>query len=137
MKNKNLAILFLIISALGFALMSTFVKLAGDIPSMEKAFFRNLVSFVVALFMIIKNKQSLIGKKENRMALIGRSFAGTLGIIFNFYAIGHMNLSDSSAFTIFSYTFFIPILKRKNINNTNYCCSYSIYRKFIYYKTIF
>ena len=37
MKNKNLAILFLIISALGFALMSTFVKLAGDVPSMEKA----------------------------------------------------------------------------------------------------
>lgn len=107
MKNKNLAILFLIISALGFALMSTFVKLAGDIPSMEKAFFRNLVSFVVALFMIIKNKQSLIGKKENRMALIGRSFAGTLGIIFNFYAIGHMNLSDSSMLNKLSPFFLI------------------------------
>ena len=107
MKNKNLAILFLIISALGFALMSTFVKLAGDVPSMEKAFFRNLVSFVVALFMIIKNKQSLIGKKENRMALIGRSLAGTLGIIFNFYAIGHMNLSDSSMLNKLSPFFLI------------------------------
>ena len=115
MKNKNLAILLLITSALGFALMSTFVKLAGDVPSMEKSFFRNLISFIVALFMIIKNKQSLIGKKENRLALLGRSFAGTLGIIFNFYAISHMNLSDSSMLNklspffliLFSYLFLI------------------------------
>lgn len=39
MKNKNKAIILMIISALSFAAMSTFVKLAGNnIPSVEKSF---------------------------------------------------------------------------------------------------
>lgn len=43
-KNKNLGILFIVLSAFSFAWMSTFVRLAGDLPSVEKSFFRNLVA---------------------------------------------------------------------------------------------
>ena len=44
MNKKNKGILFIICSAFCFALMGMFVKLAGDLPSIEKSFFRNLVA---------------------------------------------------------------------------------------------
>lgn len=94
--NKNKAILLMIIAALGFALMSTFVKLAGDMSAIEKSFFRNIVSFIVALFIIIKTKSSFIGKRENRPALFARATLGTLGIIANYYAIDHLILADAN-----------------------------------------
>ena len=71
-------ILCIIASACGFAIMSAFIKLAGDLPSFQKTFFRNLVAAVIALYLIIKHKGSLVGKKENRKILILRSSFGTL-----------------------------------------------------------
>lgn len=89
-------IIFITASALGFALMSAFVKLAGDLPNFQKVFFRNLVSATVALYLIIKHKGSITGKKENRKILIYRSLFGTLGVIFSFYAIDKLVLSDAN-----------------------------------------
>ena len=80
--NRSKGIILIIISAFGFAMMSAFVKLAGDLPSFQKTFFRNLVSCFVAMFFIIKHKQSFFGKRENQNILITRSAFGTLGIIF-------------------------------------------------------
>ena len=48
--SRNKGINLIIISAFGFAMMSAFVKLAGDLPSFQKTFFRNLVSCFVAMF---------------------------------------------------------------------------------------
>ena len=59
LSNRTKGILFLVFSAFGFAVMSAFVKLAGDLPSFQKTFFRNLVSCIVALFFIIKKFFSL------------------------------------------------------------------------------
>jgi drug/metabolite transporter (DMT)-like permease len=89
-------IIFITASALGFALMSAFVKLAGDLPNFQKVFFRNLVSATVALYLIMKHKGSMSGKKENRKLLIYRSLFGTLGVIFSFYAIDKLVLSDAN-----------------------------------------
>ncbi len=89
-------IIFITASALGFALMSAFVKLAGDLPNFQKVFFRNLVSTTVALYLIVKHKGSMTGKKENRKILIYRSIFGTLGVIFSFYAIDNLVLSDAN-----------------------------------------
>ncbi len=72
------------------------MKLAGDLPNFQKVFFRNLVSAVVAFYLIIKHKGSLVGKKENRKLLILRSTFGTLGVILNFYAIDKLVLSDAN-----------------------------------------
>ena len=66
LSNRTKGIIFIILSAFGFAMMSAFVKLAGDIPSFQKTFFRNLVSLFVALVIIIKHKGSFFGKKENQ-----------------------------------------------------------------------
>ncbi|WP_455543194.1 DMT family transporter [Intestinibacter sp.] len=89
-------ILCIIISACGFAVMSAFIKMAGDLPSFQKTFFRNLVAAIIALYLIIKHKGSLVGKKENRKLLILRSTFGTIGIVCNYYAVDKLVLSDAN-----------------------------------------
>ncbi len=96
LSNRVKGIIFIIFSAFGFAVMSAFVKLAGDLPSFQKTFFRNLVSCLIALIFIIKNKESFFGKKENQKLLILRSTLGTIGIVANYYAIDKLVLSDAN-----------------------------------------
>ena len=117
MTNKNKGIFFIILSSFGFALMSLFVKLSGDIPSMQKSFFRNLVSLAFAFYIIKKSKIGFKCKKENILGLILRASFGTLGIIFNYYAIENLILSDATMlnklapFFVIIFSFFI--LKEK------------------------
>lgn len=117
MTNKNKGIFFIILSALGFALMSLFVKLSGDLPSMQKSFFRNLVSLFFAFYIIKKSKIGFKFKKENLVPLILRATLGTLGIVFNYYSIEKLILSDATMlnklapFFVIIFSFFI--LKEK------------------------
>ncbi len=94
--NKTKGIIYIILSSLSFALMSTFVKLAGDISTIQKSFFRNFIALIFALIVLIKSKQYFKFKKENLLYLILRSFFGTIGIFFNFYSIEYLILADSS-----------------------------------------
>lgn len=97
MVNKKVqGILYIIIAAFGFSGMSLFVKLSGDLPAFQKAFFRNFVALIYIAVMMIKDRIPLKTKKENIPALLGRSIAGTLGLLCNFYALGHLNLSDAN-----------------------------------------
>ncbi|AOV06920.1 DMT family transporter [Sporosarcina ureilytica] len=95
MNNIVKGILLMLISSIGFAIMTLFVKLSGDLPAVQKTFFRNLISAVIAFVLVIYNKESLFGKRENQLVLLGRSIFGTIGIIFLFYAIDHLVLSDA------------------------------------------
>ncbi len=96
LSNRTKGIIFIVISAFGFALMSAFIKLSGDLPSFQKTFFRNLISLFVALILVLKSKDSLFGKKENQKLLFSRSILGTLGIVCNYYAIDRLILSDAN-----------------------------------------
>lgn len=96
MQGKNKAIVLMIVSAIGFAVMGTFVKLAGNLPAIEKSLFRNIVSCIVAFYLVKKSGDPLFGKKENLKYLIGRALLGTIGIIANFYAIEHLILADAN-----------------------------------------
>ncbi|MBW6411730.1 DMT family transporter [Clostridium weizhouense] len=96
LSNRTKGIIFIILSAFGFAMMSAFIKLAGDLPSFEKAFFRNLVSTIVAFTLILKHKEKFFGKRENQKTLILRSLFGTLGIVLNYYTIDILVLSDAN-----------------------------------------
>lgn len=95
MSNKNKGILLILISALGFSIMAAFVKLSGDLPSIQKTFFRNAVSVVISFGFVVYYKERWFGKKENQKLLLLRSLLGTLGIVFYFYAIDHLVLSDA------------------------------------------
>lgn len=92
LSDRVKGIIFITFSAFGFAGMSAFVKLAGDLPSFQKTFFRNLVSCIIALAFIIKNKESFFGKKDSQKLLILRSTLGTIGIVLNYYSIDKLIL---------------------------------------------
>ena len=67
--GKTQGILYIIIAAFGFAGMSLFVKLAGDLPSLQKAFFRNFVALIYISIKILKEKVGFIPKKESAVPL--------------------------------------------------------------------
>ena len=46
--SRRKGILFILMAAFFFSMMSIFVRLSGDVPTMQKAFFRNIVAAVVA-----------------------------------------------------------------------------------------
>lgn len=96
MKDKKKGILFILGAAFFFALMNLFVKLGGDVPTMQKAFFRNAVAAIAALFVVMKNNGCLKSAKGNITDLVLRSSFGLFGIICNFYAIDRLNISDAS-----------------------------------------
>ena len=52
MNTKNKAIVCILISAFGFSIMNLCVKLSGDLPSIEKSFFRNLVAATIAFILL-------------------------------------------------------------------------------------
>lgn len=117
--NRLKGIFFIILSAFGFAVMSAFIKLSGDLPNIQKVFFRNLVASIIALFLIIKYKGSFTGKKENRKILIYRSIFGTIGIIFNYYAIDKLVLSDANMLnkiSPFLVVIFCALILKEKIN---------------------
>ncbi len=94
--DKIKGIIFILLAAFGFSLMTFFVRLSGDLPTMQKAFFRNFVALMVALSAIIKNKQGFHIGKGNRLDIFCRSAFGTAGLIANFYAIDHIGFADAN-----------------------------------------
>lgn len=117
MTERSKGICFILLSALCFALMSLFVKLSGDLPSMEKAFFRNIVALVFAAFILYRRHIPLKLEKRNALALFLRCFCGTVGLICNFYAIDHLAISDANMLNkmspFFAIIFSFLILKEK------------------------
>jgi drug/metabolite transporter (DMT)-like permease len=87
--------LLMLLSSLSFAAMGALVKLAGSIPTFEKVFFRNFISLLIAILLLVSKSQQPWGKREHRIFLLGRGLAGTIGVIFYFYAIDHLILADS------------------------------------------
>ena len=95
MSDRNKGIILLLLSALGFSLMAMFVKLSGDLPTVQKTLFRNAISMIIAFGFVIYNKERFFGKKENQKYLLLRSALGAAGVLLNFYAIDHLVLSDA------------------------------------------
>jgi len=95
-KDKIQGIIFIILAGFFFSLMTFFVKMSGDLPTMQKAFFRNIVAAVVSIFLLARSKEGFHIKKGSLPALFMRSACGTAGLICNFYAIGKLGLADSN-----------------------------------------
>lgn len=117
MNSKLKGIILIIGAAIGFSFMNLFVSLSGDLPTFQKAFFRNLIACIIASIAIIKSPKILKTAKGNISGILMRSFFGLAGIICNFYAISRMNISDASLLNklspFFAMIFSIIILKEK------------------------
>ncbi len=115
--DKTKGIIYIIVSAFFFALMGLFVKLSGDLPIIQKSFFRNAVAMIFAFVVITKNRQWELPKGKNISYLLIRAVAGTVGILCNFYAVSKINLADASMLNklspFFAVIFSIFILKEK------------------------
>lgn len=108
-----------------FALMTFFVRMAGNLPTMQKAFFRNAVAAVVALFLLARSEEGFKIKKSSWRDLFLRSFFGTMGLICNFYAVDRLAIADANILNKLSPFFAIImsyfILKEK-ANKTEWLC---------------
>lgn len=96
LSRLNKAILFLITSAFFFALMNMFVRLSGDVPTIQKTFFRNFFALFIASGAMIKNRCCIIPPKGARLDLFMRAACGYAGVVLNFYAIDRLSISDAS-----------------------------------------
>lgn len=117
LQRLHKAILFIICSALFFALMNMFVRLSGDVPTIQKTFFRNFFALFIASGAMIKNRCSVIPPKGARLDLVLRSVFGYTGVILNFYAVGRLSISDASLLNkmspFFAIIFSAILLKEK------------------------
>lgn len=118
--NKSkyaMGVICLLGSVLCFSFMNLFVRLAGDLPSIQKSFFRNFIALVVALIALKKTGGDFRCKKGNFKDLFLRSLAGTIGVFCNFYAMDNLNISDASILNklspFFAIIFSFFILKEK------------------------
>lgn len=116
-QNYMLGIGFILIAAFCFSLMTLFVRLSGDLPTMEKAFFRNVVALAVAFFMLLRSADKFHIRKESWPSIAMRCLFGTTGLICNFYAIDHMNIADANMLNklspFFAILISIPVMKEK------------------------
>lgn len=115
--QKTKGIIYIVVAAFGFSVMSLFVKLAGDLPAFQKAFFRNFIALIFITVMMLRENIGFAPKKENIPGLLGRSLCGTLGLLCNFYALGTLNLSDANMLNklspFFAIIFSVFLLREK------------------------
>ena len=117
-KSKYKAIFYIVFSAFSFAFMFAFVRMAGDLPTFQKVFFRNFVALIIAVITLIKTKTPFkVEGKKNNLVLFVRAAAGTAGMLGNFYAIDKLVLSDASMLNkmspFFTIVFSFIFLKEK------------------------
>lgn len=97
LNNKTKGIICILISALCFSGMSSFINLSGDLPTPQKVFFRNLVALFCASAVLIKNHEPFRPAKGCIPYHLIRSSAGLLGVFGNFYATTHMTHTPDAA----------------------------------------
>lgn len=125
MDNRKQGILFIIMAGFFFALMTFFVRISGELPTMEKAFFRNAVAAVIAFVTMIRSGIKLRPTKENVPDLFMRSLCGTIGLICNFYAIDKLNIADANILNKLSPFFAIimsAVILKEKANKTEWTC---------------
>lgn len=117
MNKKTIAIIFMLLSAFSFSLMSVMVKMTSNLPFVEAVFFRNLISLFIAYIISKRNNISIIGSRENQKYLLARSIFGLIGVNCYFYSIQNMALADSAIINkmspFFVLIFATVILKEK------------------------
>lgn len=96
MKKKYMGVVYIVIAAFFFALMSLFVKLSGNLPVFQKSFFRNIVALFFALIILIRKKPDIHINKGDFVGLVLRATFGTIGVLCNFYAVDHLLLADAT-----------------------------------------
>ena len=94
--NRTKGILFILSAAFFFSLMTVFVRLSGDVPTMQKAFFSNIVAAFLAAFILMRSGEKFYIPRTSLMDMFLRCSIGTMGILCNFWAVDHMRIADAN-----------------------------------------
>ena len=94
--NRSKGIMFILMAAFFFSLMTVFVRLSGDVPTMQKAFFRNIVAAFLAAFILMRSGEKFYIPRTSLMDMFLRCSIGTIGILCNFWAVDHMRIADAN-----------------------------------------
>lgn len=114
-RTKGIACI--LIAAFGFSMMTVFIRLSGDIPTAEKAFFRNFAALLLVSVLLAVKRIPLKPEKGSWPYLAGRSVFGTIGLLLNFYAVDHLVLADANMLNklspFFAIIFSVFLLKER------------------------
>ena len=118
LSRRTKGILCILLAALGFSGMSACARLAGpDIPTVQKAFFRNFVALLAVLALMRRKGVAWKPARKSLPALLGRSVFGTAGLLLNFYAIGRLALAAANMLNklspFFAILFSVWLLREK------------------------
>ena len=131
LSDTSKGICYIVLSAFCFALMAVFVRLAGDIHFVQKAFFRNLVAFIIAAAGLsadykVHGKGSITIPKGAFLYIFLRAATGSAGVFGNFYAIDRIVLSDAAILNkmapFFTILFSFLLIKEKIKPVPLLCC---------------
>ena len=86
----------ILLSVVFYAAANTFVRLSGDLPAIQKTFFRSIVAAVFAFLSLIKSGEKLAYEGKDIPLLVLRSAVGMTGLLLSYYAIDHLALSDAT-----------------------------------------
>lgn len=88
-------------SAFCFGLMALFTRIAANIPSIEKVFFRSFFGLIL-IGVIIGTARIKIGRPRNVTGLLLRGIFGSLALLCYFFAIDRCGLPKA---TLYCYTY--------------------------------
>jgi drug/metabolite transporter (DMT)-like permease len=94
--NTPRALATILASAFCFACVGAAVRMAGEIPVVEKVFFRSAVSLAVMAVVAIVSRQNPFTPSRHVPALVLRGVFGTLAMTLYFYALEHLTLADAA-----------------------------------------
>ena len=94
--DKTKGIFWMLVSVLGFTFMGIAVKYLPRIPTYEKVFFRNSVSFILSSYILYRKNEFIKVAKENIPFVFGRSFFGFVGMVANFYALEKLTMAEAN-----------------------------------------
>ena len=94
MSHKAKGIIFIILGAVFFGFMNTCFKLVGDLPTMQKVFFRNFFAFIISFILLVRKGEQI--RSKNFKFVLLRSILGYLGIVTNVYAVSKLMLADAN-----------------------------------------
>ncbi len=101
--------LWMLASALMFTVMTTLIKFLGaDYPASLQTFYRQAAGLLILIPWIARDWRGAF--RTTRLGiLLFRSSAGTLGMIFSFYAFQHMPLADANALSFTRTLWLVPL----------------------------
>ena len=105
--DRYKGIFYIILAAFGFAFMNLFVKLAGDLPAIEKSFFRNLVAIFFAFLAMKKGKITFSIRKGSEKYIFFRSLLERSGSLQTFMRLGNCILRMHQC--LINYLPFLPL----------------------------